>query len=90
MDPESGEPHIHKHRVIEAEVEEVLAGVGLRWKVGDGKSVAVGQTDGGRFLQVVFIEAANLDGPIFVITAYPAKKELVAACRRRMRKNGKR
>ena len=87
--PETGEPHIFGHGVEEGEVAEVLIADGLRWGAGDGKVVVVGKTEGGRFLQVVFIEGGVPDEPIFIITAYVPKKELIAAYRRRMRKNRK-
>lgn len=54
-DPESQEPHLHRHRVSEAEVEEVL-GRPMEDRVGaDGSRVALGRTRGGRYLRVVYV-----------------------------------
>jgi hypothetical protein len=90
IDPETGEPHISLHNVKEEEVAEVLVGDGLRWRASDGKTVVIGKTGDGRFLQTVIVEGNDPDDPILVITAYPPNKELIAAYRRRMRKKGKR
>ena len=90
VDPETSEPHIYRHEVDEVEVAEVLAAYGLRWHEGEGKWIVVGKTGDGRFLQVIYLVEDGSRETTFVITAYPPKKELIAAYRRRMRKKGKR
>jgi len=48
IDPDSGEPHIYRHRVSEEEAEAVLSRP-LEDRPGlDGARVAIGQTHGGR------------------------------------------
>ncbi len=44
LDPETGVPHIHDHRVTEDEAEEVLRHPGEDRKGRDDSRVALGQT----------------------------------------------
>jgi len=90
IDPETGEPHIYQHGVNEKEVAEVLSGDGLRWHAGNEKWCVVGKTGTGRILQIIFIQVEQPSETTFVITAYPPKKDLATAYRRRMKKKGKR
>lgn len=48
IDPETGEAHIHRHRVEEREVEEVLARAFEDRPGREGSRVAVGKTHAGR------------------------------------------
>ena len=87
LDPKTRDPHIHAHGVEEDEVEEVLHSPGED-RVGRGDSrVAIGQTQGGRFLRVVYKRDPEPDG-FFVITAYDLRGKPLAAYRRRMRRRG--
>ncbi len=84
-DPETGEPHIHRHAVEETEVEEVLA---RPWEDRPGRDdsrVALGQTTAGRYLRVVYVPDAS-DRSIFVVTAYEPSRKAIQALRRRRRR----
>ena len=83
IDPATGEPHIHTHRVTEVEVEEVLARPGEDRPGADGARVAVGQSSAGRYLRVVYVAEP---GGVFVITAYDLTGKALLAYRRRRRK----
>jgi hypothetical protein len=69
LDPESGEPHIYKHRVSEREAEEVLRRPTDDRAGRDGARVAVGQTKAGRYLRVVYVPGPEPES-LFVITAF--------------------
>jgi hypothetical protein len=83
IDPMTGEPHIHNHGVMEAEVEEVLAGPGEDRPGVEGTRVAVGQSSAGRYLRVVYVSEP---GGAFVITAYDLTGKALWAYRRRKRR----
>ncbi len=83
LDPETGEPHIGNHGVTEEEVEEVLRKPDEDRRGRDGSRVAIGQTDGGRTLRVIYVPDPEPDS-VFVVTAYELSgKPLVAFKRRR-------
>ena len=85
IDPESGEPHVHRHGVSEAEVEDVLVRP-LEDRPGkEGSRVALGQTRQGRYLRVVYVPDP-IPGSIFVITAYDLGPKARRALGRRLRK----
>lgn len=66
--PETGEPHIGRHGVDEAEVEDVLARP-LEDRPGtDGSRVALSQTRAGRYLRVIYVPDPEPNA-VFVITA---------------------
>jgi uncharacterized DUF497 family protein len=70
IDPETEEPHIHRHGVDEDEVEEVLTRPLEDHPGSEGTRVAVGRTDEGRYLRVIYVP--DPEGySVFVITAYP-------------------
>ncbi len=84
IDPQSGQPHIYKHEVDEAEVEDRP---GEDRPGREGSRVAIGQTEAGRYLRVIYVpEPAG----VFVITAYEVKGKPLLAYRRRMRKRERR
>lgn len=85
LDPSTGLPHIYTHDVAEHEVREVLASPGEDRPGRDGSRVAIGQTDGGRFLRVIYLRDPEPDS-IFVITAYDLRGKPLKAYRRRPRK----
>ncbi len=84
-DPETGEPHIHRHSVSETEVEDVLLGpLEDRRGVEDAR-VAIGQTRAGRYLRIIYVpDPARAS--IFVITAYELGPNALWALRRRRRR----
>lgn len=85
IDPETGEPHIYRHGVDEAEIEDVL-GRPLEDRPGrEGAWVALGKTQGGRYLRVIYVPDPEPDA-VFVITAYQLGPRALRALRRRRRR----
>jgi hypothetical protein len=88
VDPESESPHIRRHNVTEAEVQDVLSHPGEDRPGREGSRVAMGQTRQGRYLRVIYVPDPR--GP-FVITAYELTgKPLLAYRRRHRRRRGTR
>ena len=85
IDPETGEPHIYKHRVPEAEVEQILGRAGEDRPGRDGSRVAVGRTLSGRLLRVIYVPDPQPQSH-FVITAYELRGKAAMAYRRRRRR----
>ena len=85
IDPETGAPHIYKHRVSEAEVEEVLASAGEDRPGRDGARIAIGRTLSGRLLRVIYVPDPQPDS-YFVITGFELHGKAALAYRRRRRK----
>jgi hypothetical protein len=85
IDPETGEPHIHKHQVSEAEAEEVLTGAGEDRPGRDDSRVAIGRTLSGRLLRVIYVPDPEPNSN-FVVTAYELQGKAALAYRRRRRK----
>lgn len=65
-DPETGLPHIYEHGVTEEEVRQVLARGGDEIRSSDHSRIRIGQTEAGRYLQVVYVPDP---GGAFVVTA---------------------
>jgi hypothetical protein len=85
LDPATGEPHIYLHKVDEHEVEEVFARP-IEDRPGREQSrVAVGQTEAGRYLRVIYVPDPEPNSA-FVITAYELGPKALKALRRRRRK----
>ncbi len=85
IDPETGEPHIYRHGVDEDEVEEVLTRPLEDHPGSEGTRVAVGRTDGGRYLRVIYVP--DTEGhSVFVITAYSLGWKALGALRRRLKR----
>jgi hypothetical protein len=53
VDPEAEQPHIYRHAVTEEEVEDVLRRPMEDRPGRDGSRVALGRTQGGRYLRVI-------------------------------------
>lgn len=85
IDPATGEPHIYEHGVTEREVEEVLERPADQFPGRDDSRIALGQTEAGRYLQVVYVPEAHWNS-LFVITAYDLRGKALAAYRRRRRR----
>jgi hypothetical protein len=86
IDPATELPHIYNHDVSEMEVEEVLRQPGEDRPGRDGSRVALGKTEDGRYLRVVFVVDPGPQS-VFVITAFELEgKPLVAYKRRRKKK----
>ncbi len=52
-DPETGQPHIYRHGLEEAEVADALENPGEDRPGREGSRVAIGKTGAGRYLRVV-------------------------------------
>jgi len=68
LDSRTNLPHMYAHSVTEAEVEQVLARPGEDRPGAEGARVALGQTDAGRYLRVIYVPDPEPDS-VFVITA---------------------
>ena len=88
IDPETGLPHIYNHNVTEREVEAVLARPAEDRQGYEGARVAIGQTDAGRYLRVIYVPDPE-PGSVFVITAYDLDGRALSAYRRRKRRRQK-
>ena len=88
-DRETDLPHIYKHGVNEDEVEDVLLNPSEDWAGRDNSRIAIGQTQSGRYLQVIYVRDPQPNS-VFVITAYDLKGKPLAAYRRRQRRRGRR
>lgn len=84
IDPATGQPYIHGHSVIEEEVEDVLARPMEDRPGRDGSRIALGQTEAGRYLRVVYVPDP-IPGSVFVITAYELGDKARKALRRRQK-----
>ena len=85
IDPTSGLPHIYNHDVNEDEVEQALANRGEDRPGTKDSRIAIGQTDSGRYLRVIYVRDPNPDS-VFVITAYELHGKPLKAYRRRIGK----
>jgi hypothetical protein len=85
LEPRTKQPHIYGHDVSEQEVEEVLARPDEDRPAAEGARVALGQTDDGRHLKVIYVPDPEPDS-VFVITAYPLEGKALLAYRRRRRR----
>jgi len=86
VDPETKQPHIYNHDVNESEVKSVLKKPGEDRPGREGSRVAIGQTETGRYLRVIYVPDPEPES-VFVITAYDLiGKPLKAYKRRRRRK----
>jgi hypothetical protein len=85
IDPDTEEPHIYNHNVSESEIEEVLQSPGEDRPGSEDSRVAIGQTEAGRYLRVIYVPDPEPDS-VFVITAYELRGKPLAAYRRRHRR----
>jgi hypothetical protein len=85
IDPETGLPHIYRHNVRDDEVEDVLKKPGEDRPGKENSRIAIGQTQGGRYLRVIYVLDPEPDS-VFVITAYELSGKPLKAYRRRGRR----
>jgi hypothetical protein len=85
IDPATDLPHICNHDVTEDEVAEVLARPGEDRQGAEGSRVAIGQTEAGRYLRVIYVPDPE-PGSVFVITSYELRGQALNAYRRRRRR----
>jgi hypothetical protein len=84
-DPDTGQPHIDEHGVTEDEVRQVLAHPGEDRPSADDSRTALGQTEAGRYLRVIYVPDPGAES-VFVVTAYELKGKPLKAYRRRRRR----
>jgi hypothetical protein len=87
-DPDTGLPHIYDHGVTEDEVRQVLENIVEDRPSSKDSRIAMGQTEGGRYLRVIYVPDAGRDSA-FVVTAFPLTGKLLKAHRRFKRRRGK-
>jgi hypothetical protein len=85
IDPDTAEPHIFGHGIIEEEVRQVLRGPGDDFPGSRNSRMKLGRTAAGRYLQVIYVPDDDRQG-IFVITAYELHGKAKKAFRRRQRR----
>ncbi|MDP2754508.1 MAG: hypothetical protein Q8P40_08990 [Nitrospirota bacterium] len=78
-------PHIYRHNVSENEVEDVLLKPGEDRLGKEGSRIAMGQTNAGRYLRVIYVPDPET-GSVFVITAFELSGKPLIAYKRRRRK----
>ena len=75
-----------KHKIYsEKEIEHILLNLGEDRPGRDGSRIAIGQTQSGRFLRVIYVPDVKPESA-FVITAYELRGKPLQAYRRRMRR----
>ena len=84
-DPTTGLPHIYQHDVSEQEVEDILGRPLQDIRGRDDSRIAIGQTEEGRYLKVIYVPDPVPDS-VFVITAYELGPKAKRAIRRRKKK----
>lgn len=87
IDSDTGQPHVYNHMVREHEVEWVLQRPGEDRPGAKGARVAIGRTEAGRYLRVIYVPDVQSNG-VFVITAYELTGKPLIAYRRRCRRKG--
>jgi hypothetical protein len=85
INPETDLPHIFDHGVAQEVVRQVLSRTGEELPGRDRSRIRLGQTEGGRYLQVVYVPDAVGDGA-FVVTAFELTPKAKQAFRRRQRR----
>ncbi len=84
-DPETGVPHIWEHGVNEREVYEVMRNPDEDFQGTDNSRQALGRTNGGRYLRVIYVPDDEVDS-YFIVTAYPITGKPLQAFRKRLRR----
>lgn len=85
LDRETNQPHINNHGVWEDEVQEIMERPGEDRPGKDGSRVAIGKTESGRYLRVIYVPDP-IPESVFVITAYELTGKPLKAFRRRQRR----
>ncbi len=85
IEPTTGLPHIYKHDVSEHEVEHILGRPFQDIRGRDDSRIAIGQTEEGRYLKVIYVPDAVPDS-VFAVTAYELGPKAKRAIRRRRRR----
>ena len=85
IEPATGLPHIYEHDVSEQEVESILGRPLQDLRGRDDSRLAIGQTEDGRYLKVIYFPDPVPDS-VFVITACELGPKAKRAVRRKRRK----
>ncbi len=85
IDPETELPHIYNHNVNEDEIKDILERPGEDRHGKEGSRIAIGQTQAGRYLKVIYVVDPEPDS-VFVITGYDLRAKALLAYKRRQRK----
>jgi hypothetical protein len=85
IDPATDLPHIYEHDVDEDEVWDILTSPEEIRRNQDNSKIAIGQTQAGRYLRVIF-KVDTINHALFVITAYELDGKPLQAYRRRKEK----
>jgi hypothetical protein len=85
--PGDGPAQIDRHAVSEEEVEEVLRRPIEDRPGREGSRVALGRTQAGRYLRVIYV-TDETPNSMFVVTAYQVGPKALRALRRRRRRKG--
>jgi len=85
INPTTGLPHIYDHGVSEEEIEVILARPLLDIRGRDDSRIAIGQTDEGRYLRVIYVPDERPKS-IFVVTAFELGPKAKRAIRRKMKR----
>ena len=88
IDQETHQPHIHSHGVWEDEVQNVLERPGEDRPGKEGSRVAIGKTESGRYLRVIYVPDPFPES-VYVVTAYELSGKPLKAYRRRQRRKKK-
>ncbi len=88
LDPETSLPHVYNHNVTEDEVKDILSRPGEDRPGREGSRVAIGQTQEGRYLRVIYVQNHEPDS-VFVITAYQLHGKPLLAYRKRRKRRKK-
>jgi hypothetical protein len=89
IDGDTGQPHIYNHGVRQEEVKQVLRAPGEDRLGRDDVRIAIGRTEAGRYLRVIYVPDREPDS-VFVITAHDLRGKPLLAYRRRRRRRGQR
>ena len=85
IDPATRLPHIYEHGVSEREVEDILRKPLQDIRGRDNSRIAIGLTEAGRYLRVIYVPDAAPDS-LFVVSAYELGPKVKRAVRRKRRK----
>jgi len=85
IDPATRLPHIYEHGVSEREVEDILRKPLQDIRGRDNSRIAIGLTEAGRYLRVIYVPDAAPDS-LFVVSAYELGPKAKRAVRRKRRK----
>jgi hypothetical protein len=86
IEPATDLPHIYEHKVSERDVETILDHPLQDIRGRDDSRIAIGQTDAGRYLKVIYVPD-RVPNSVFVITAYELGPKAKRAIRRKRKKN---